>query len=126
MTSSQLPKIKQGDKVAILSPSFAGPAIFLDIYKLGLKRLTDIFNLVPVEYPTTSKLGASKEERSEDLISAFEDKEIKAIFTTIGGDDQVTYVKNLSSEPFKNNPKPFFGFSDNTHFMNHLWLSEVP
>lgn len=60
------------------------------------------------------------------MIRAFEDKEIKAVITTLGGNDQVTYIKNLPSAPFANNPKPFFGYSDNTHFANFLWLNGVP
>lgn len=121
-----LPKPQQGDKVAILSPSFAAPGMFPAVYELGLKRLREVFKLEPVEFPTTKKLGASKEERAKDLISAFEDKEIKGVIATIGGNDQVAYIKNLPREPFINNPKPFFGFSDSTHFMNFLWLCGVP
>jgi len=60
------------------------------------------------------------------LIDAFENKEIKAVIASIGGDDQVTYIKNLPKEPFINNPKPFFGYSDNTHFINFLWLCGIP
>ncbi len=119
-------KLVKGDKVAILSPSFAAPGRFPDVYKLGLERLETIFGLVPVEYPTTAKLGASAKERSADLISAFENPDIKAVVTTIGGDDQVTYVKNLPVEPFVNNPKPFFGYSDNSHFCNFLFLNGIP
>jgi len=121
-----LPKLKKGDKVAILSPSFAAPGRWPDVYELGLQRLRDIFGLEPVEFPVTKKLGASAEERSKDLIDAFENKEIKAVIASIGGDDQVTYIKNLPKEPFINNPKPFFGYSDNTHFINFLWLCGVP
>lgn len=119
-------KLVKGDKVAILSPSFAAPGRFPDVYKFGLERLETVFGLVPVEYPTTSKLGASAEERSADLISAFENQDIKAVIATIGGDDQITYVKNLPIEPFVNNPKPFFGYSDNSHFCNFLFLNEIP
>ena len=118
-------KLVKGDKVAILSPSFAAPGRFPDVYKLGLERLETVFGLVPVEYPTTSKLGASAEERSVDLIAAFQDPDIKAIIATIGGDDQVTYIKNLPPEPFVNNPKPFFGYSDNSHFCNFLFLNGI-
>lgn len=126
MEFKNLPKLKKGDKVAILSPSFAAPGRWPHVYQLGLQRIQDIFGLEPVEFPTTSKIGASKEERSQDLIDAFEKSEIKAVIASLGGNDQVTFVKNLLSEPFVNNPKPFFGFSDNTHFMNHLWLNGVP
>lgn len=126
MDFAKLSKLKKGDKVAILSPSFAAPGKWPHVHEFGLERMREIFELEPVEFPTTRKIGASKEERSADLVSAFEDKEIKAIITTLGGDDQVTYVKNLPSEPFANNPKPFFGYSDNTHFMNFLWQNGVP
>lgn len=122
----KLPKLTPGDKVAILSPSFAAPAAWPHVYELGLQRLRDLFGLEPVEYPTTKKLGASGAERAKDLIDAFENREIKAVIATLGGDDQVTYVKHLPSAPFANNPKPYFGYSDNTNFMNHLWLNGIP
>jgi muramoyltetrapeptide carboxypeptidase LdcA involved in peptidoglycan recycling len=88
--------------------------------------MREVFGLEPIEYPTTRKLGASGEERARDLVAAYENPEIKAVFATLGGNDQVTYIKNLPSEPFRQNPKPFFGFSDNTHFANFLWLNGVP
>lgn len=122
----KLSKLKPGDKVAILSPSFAAPAKWPHVYELGLKRLREVFELEPVEFPTTKKLGASGDERAKDLIDAFESPDIKAVITTIGGNDQVTYIKDLPAEPFVSNPKPFFGFSDNTHFQNFLWLNGVP
>lgn len=122
----RLNKLKKGDKVAVLSPSFAAPGKWHHVYELGLIRLKEMFGLEPVEFPTTKKLGASKEERARDLITAFEDKSIKGVISSLGGDDQVTYIKNLPQEPFINNPKPYFGYSDNTHFMNFLWLNGIP
>lgn len=122
-----LKKLQSGDKVAILSPSFAAPAVFPAVYQLGLERLRTVFGLVPVEYPTTALRGASAEARAADLVAAFTDPEIKAVIATIGGDDQVTYIhKLLSGEVFANNPKPFFGYSDNSHFANFLFLNGVP
>lgn len=119
-------KLKKGDKIAVLSPSFAAPGKWPHVYELGLKRLKDIFELETVEFPTTKKIGSPGEERAKDLIAAFEDKEIKGVISTLGGDDQITYIKNLPKEPFINNPKPFFGYSDNTHFENFLWLNGIP
>jgi muramoyltetrapeptide carboxypeptidase LdcA involved in peptidoglycan recycling len=126
LTFKKLPKLTRGDKVAILSPSFAAPGAWPHVYELGLQRLRDLFGLEPVEYPTTKKLGASGAERAKDLVDAFANPEIKAIIATLGGDDQVTYVKHLPSAPFADNPKPYFGYSDNTNFMNHLWLNGIP
>lgn len=122
----KLPKLKLGDKVAVLSPSFAGAGRWPNVFEFGLKRLEDIFGLVPIEYPTTRKIGASATERSADLIAAFSDPTIKAVFASIGGNDQVTYIKNLPPEPFVQNPKPFFGYSDNSHFANFLFLQGIP
>jgi muramoyltetrapeptide carboxypeptidase LdcA involved in peptidoglycan recycling len=121
-----LPILKPGDRVAILSPSFAAPGVWPRIHELGLSRLRTEFHLEPVEFPATRVLGASKEARSADLIAAFTDPTIKAVVSTLGGDDQITYVKDLPDAPFRDNPKPFFGYSDNTHFANHLWLNSVP
>ncbi|MBF0298926.1 MAG: LD-carboxypeptidase [Oligoflexia bacterium] len=122
----KLKKLQKGDKVAILSPSFAAPGRWPHVYELGLQRVKEIFELEPVEFPTTKKIGASAEERSKDLIDAFENTNIKAIISSIGGDDQITYIKNLPKTPFVNNPKPFFGYSDNTHFANFLMLNGIP
>jgi len=122
----KLTKLKKGDKVAILSPSFAAPAAFPHVYDLGLKRLREIFELEPVAFPATAKLGASGAERTADLVAAFEDPRIKGIITSLGGNDQVTYVKHMPPEPFIQNPKPFFGYSDNTHMANFLWMNGIP
>jgi muramoyltetrapeptide carboxypeptidase LdcA involved in peptidoglycan recycling len=123
---AELQKLRKGDKVAVLSPSFAAPGAWPHVYELGLKRLREIFELEPIEFPTTRKPGATAEEKSKDLLAAFESKEIKAVIASIGGDHQVTYVKNLPREPFVRNPKPYFGYSDNTHVMNFLWLNGIP
>lgn len=126
LSFSTLAKLAPGDRVAILSPSFAAPGRWPDMYDLGVQRLREIFSLEGVAYPSTAKIGASAAERSADLIAAFEDPSIKGVITSIGGDDQITYVKHLPDAPFRKNPKPFFGYSDNTHFANHLWLNGIP
>lgn len=122
---SPLPTVSPGDRVAVLSPSFGAPARWPHVYKLGLKRLRDVFGLQAVEFPTTRAAAAPAAERARDLIAAFTDPDLKAVIASLGGDDQVTYVSGLPREPFARNPKPFFGFSDNTHLANHLWQCGV-
>lgn len=122
----KIPKLKKGDTVAILSPSFAASGKWPHMHELGVKRLAEVFGLHAVEYPSTRKIGASTEERAQDLIDAFSNPQVKAVIASLGGDDQVTYIKKLPTDPFKNNPKPFFGFSDNSHFCNFLFLNGVP
>lgn len=123
---SPLPKLQRGDKVAILSPSFVAPAYFPHVYELGLTRLRDVFGLEPIAFPSTANKDATHKEKAADLIEAFERPDIKAVIATIGGDDQIEWVKTLPQRPFQENPKPFFGYSDNTHLANHLWQCGVP
>ena len=56
---SRLPKAEPGDRVAILSPAFAAPAVSEAVHEQAMRRLTEATGLVPVEYPTTRQLGAS-------------------------------------------------------------------
>ncbi len=122
----KLEKLQKGDKVAVLSPSFAAPALYPHVFELGLERIREVFGLQPVEYPTTRKLGASADERAIDLVAAFENPEIKGVIATIGGDDQVTYIHTLAHNVFVENPKPFLGYSDNSHFCNFLFQQGIP
>lgn len=123
---ASLPKLKRGDKVAVLSPSFAAPGKWPHVHELGLARLRDEFGLTPVEFPTTRMLGASAEARAKDLADAFADPEIRGVIASLGGDDQITYAKRLAPEPFIANPKPYFGYSDSTHLEHFLWMHGIP
>ncbi len=121
-----LAKLKKGDQVAILSPSAGLPGIFPWVYELGLERLKNNFGLVPKEYPTTRQMGSSLEDRAKDIMAAFADPANKAIFTSIGGSDQIKLIKLLDKQVFIDNPKPIFGFSDNTHLELFLWNLGIP
>lgn len=121
-----LPKLKTGDRVAIISPSAGLPGMFPWVQDLGLKRLQDVFGLIPKEYPTTREIGSSLQDRAHDIMAAFKDPENKAVIASIGGDDQIKLLKFLDPNIFTSNPKPFFGFSDNTHFHNYLWGLGIP
>lgn len=114
-------RVRPGDKVAILSPSAGLPEIFPDVYELGLRRLREQFHLEPAEYPTTRKMHSSLRERVRDIHAAFADPEIKAVITSIGGEDQIKLLKFLDPDLLKAHPKPFFGYSDNTNLHVFLW-----
>lgn len=122
----ELPKLRPGDQVAIISPSAGLPGLFPWVQDLGLKRLKEEFGLIPKEYPTTRHMGASLEDRAKDIMAAFSDSENKAIITSIGGEDQIKLLKYLDPDVFLKNPKPFFGYSDNTHLGNYLWNLGIP
>jgi muramoyltetrapeptide carboxypeptidase LdcA involved in peptidoglycan recycling len=117
--------VQPGDKVAIVSPSSGLPEIFPAPFELGLQRLR-AWGLEPVEYPTTRRMGSSPQDRAADLHAAWSDPSIRAVIASIGGDDQLTVLKHLDPEVFRANPKPFFGYSDNTNLLNFLYSLGLP
>ena len=119
------PKLSPGDRVAVVSPSFAAPGKFPDLHEQAMRRLREDFGLEPVEYPTTRRLGAPPADRAADLMAAYADPAIRAVLATIGGDDQITVLPHLDPRPFRADPKPFFGYSDNTNLLNWLWTHGV-
>jgi muramoyltetrapeptide carboxypeptidase LdcA involved in peptidoglycan recycling len=114
-------KPRPGDRVAIVSPSSGLPGILPLPHELGLHRLREDFGLVPVEYPTTRMMGSSPQARAADLHAAFADPDVKAVISSIGGDDQITVLPHLDAELLRANPKPFFGYSDCTNLLVYLW-----
>ncbi|MFF0551186.1 S66 peptidase family protein [Streptomyces sp. NPDC004311] len=113
-------KPRPGDRIAVLSPSSGLPGLFPLPFELGLRRLREDFGLEPVEYPTTRKMGATPRERAADVHAAFADPGIKAVISSIGGDDQITLLPHLDGDLLRANPKPFFGYSDNTNLLLFL------
>ena len=69
----QPPKARPGDRVAVLSPSFAAAGAFPAVHEQAMRRLTEVTGLIPVEYPTTREVGASPQARAADLNAAFAD-----------------------------------------------------
>lgn len=114
-------KLERGDQIAVLSPSFAAPAVAPELHEQAMRRLGELTGLVPVEFPTTRRIDATPEARAADVNAAFADPSIRAILATIGGDDQLLVVPHLDSNVALADPKPFIGYSDNTHTLNWLW-----
>ena len=118
-------KLKRGDKVAAVSLSWggAGDEKFRYRYEIGKKRIEKEFGLDVIEMPNSLKgseyLDKYPEARAEDMMNAFKNKEIKAIFSNIGGDDTLRLLPYIDFNVIKNNPKIFMGYSDTTvnHFM---------
>ncbi|MQS97684.1 S66 family peptidase [Companilactobacillus halodurans] len=125
--------LKKGDKVAIVSLSAGtlGEAFAKHELEKGKERLAE-FGLTPVFMPNSLKgveyLKNHPEKRADDLKKAFSDKEIKGIFSAIGGNDtyrlapylldDAEFVKNVQEHP-----KIFSGFSDTT--VDHLMLYQL-
>lgn len=119
------PKPSPGDRIAVISPSAGLPGLFPRPYELGVQRLREEFALEPVEYPTTRRMGATPQERADDIHAAFADPGVRAVVASIGGEDQITVLPLLDRELLRADPKPFFGWSDNTNLLAFLYNSGV-
>ncbi|MFF4352014.1 S66 peptidase family protein [Streptomyces sp. NPDC001530] len=124
-TPSYPPKPSPGDRIAVISPSGGLPGLLPLPYELGLERLRKEYGLEPVEYPATRKMGSTPQERADDIHAAFADTTVKAVIASIGGDDQITVLPLLDRELIRANPKPFFGYSDNTNLLAYLWNAGI-
>ncbi|MBU0637046.1 LD-carboxypeptidase, partial [Patescibacteria group bacterium] len=110
-------RLNPGDTVAIVSPSWGGPSLFPHVYENGLKILRK-WGLKIKEMPSARMdadyLWTNPKFRANDINNAFADKQIKAIFTTIGGDDSVRILPFLDKQIIAENPKIFLCYSDAT------------
>ncbi len=119
MTPFQKPmRLRPGDTVAVLSPSWGGPSVYPDVFDLGLANMRELLGVEIKEYPTTRMstegLHANPRRRAEDVNAAFADPGVKAIISSIGGDDSVRLLPYLDAGTISANPKILMGFSDTT------------
>lgn len=118
-------RLRPGDKVAIvsLSSGLIGEEQFIHKYHIARERLERDYGLSAIAMPNALKgidyLYRHPEARAADLMEAFRDPEIKAVFCAIGGDDTIRLLPHIDFEVLRQNPKIFTGFSDTTtnHFM---------
>lgn len=118
-------RLKVGDKVAVvsLSSGMLGESWAMHKFELAKKRMKEIFGLELVATENALKgidyIYNHPEKRAQDLMDAFRDPEIKAVFSAIGGTDTIRILPYIDFDVIKNNPKIFSGFSDTTsnHFM---------
>lgn len=116
-------KLVPGDKVATVTLSWGGPSIFKNRYEVGVKQLEETFGLkvVPMENTLSADdyIYQNPQKRAQDLMNAFANPEIKAIISTIGGDETIRLLPYIDFDLIRKNPKIFLGYSDTTanHFM---------
>lgn len=119
-------KLRQGDEVRIVAPSRGIKIISKEVREIAIKRFSDLGLKVSFARNTIDEnwdmLGTSSvEKRVEDIMEAFKDKNVKAIFTIIGGFNSNQLLPYLDYEVIKANLKIFCGFSDITALLNGIY-----
>jgi muramoyltetrapeptide carboxypeptidase LdcA involved in peptidoglycan recycling len=119
-------QLKKGDILAVVSPSWGGPAAYPHIFDKGLEILQDHLGFQIVEYPTArmsaTALYANPELRAADLNAAFKDTLVSGIICSIGGSDSVRILEHLDVAAILDNPKLIMGYSDSTSILCYLNL----
>lgn len=117
-------RLFQGDTIATISPSngWAGDPDVRWKYELGVKRLQDMgLNVVAAPHSLKGHdyLSRNPEARAEDVMWAFENADVKAIITNVGGNDSIKIIPFIDTSSIKKNPKIFIGYSDvmNLHIL---------
>ena len=114
----------KNDKIAIVACSNAQPLCNKEKINELEKVIKDI-GLIPVFsdfiYEKYSVFSGSAKERGKALMKCYLDKDIKAIFDISGGDVANEVLEYLDFQVIKNNPKPFFGYSDLTTVINAIY-----
>lgn len=111
----QPPYLKEGDKVALVSPAYWMP-------QEAIQEAADVirsWGLQPVIGPHTNSLNVNvyagtADERSSDIIWAFKDDSIKAIVCTRGGYGSIHLLNRIPWDRIRRNPKWLIGHGDIT------------
>ena len=110
--------LKEGDKIAVISPSTLPGREQTDAVISGLKA----WGYVPVEGKYVCVETRTLADIMEDLQWALEDQQIKAIFCVRGGYGASEVADVLSSETIKKANKLIIGYSDITVY-HSAWTS---
>ena len=117
-------KLKVGDEVRIIAPSRSMAILKDDCINLAIQRLESLGLKVTfaehVKDFDSDYMCTNAKDRADDMNKAFEDPNVKAILTVIGGFNSNQILKYLDFELIKNNPKILCGFSDITILLDAI------
>lgn len=113
--------LKVGDTIGLISPSAPLANLASHRARKGIKMLEQLGFKIKVgknALKIKEYTAGTPKERADDINSFFKDKEVKAIFSFIGGNHSNQVLKYLDFSLIKKNPKIFLGYSDVTvlHF----------
>lgn len=109
-------RLRPGDRVAIATLSWAGAHEVPHRFDVGVAQLATTFDLevVELEHTRARQEELSPQARAADLHAAFVDPDIRAVVSTIGGDDSIRMLPHVDHDVLAANPTILVGFSDTT------------
>jgi muramoyltetrapeptide carboxypeptidase LdcA involved in peptidoglycan recycling len=118
-------KLHQGDEIRIIAPSTGLKIIGADCRQIAKERFASWGLKVSFAKNTTDEnfdyFGSSNAAlRAADIMEAFTDAKVKAIFSIIGGFNSNQILPFLNYDVIRQNPKIICGFSDITALLNGI------
>lgn len=117
-------KLKKGDEIRIIAPSRSMAILSEHTKKIANQRLDELGlevsfgrHVMDCDVFDSSSIQA----RLDDLHAAFQDKNLKAIFTVIGGYNTNQLLDNIDYQLIASNPKILCGYSDITALQNAIY-----
>lgn len=116
------PRLKKGDKLGIISPSYPKPdrsdPEYFQQYDIAVNTIREM-GFEVIEGKNLGKTrwwsGGTPEERAEDINAFFLDENIRGLIAHDGGSGAIEILEKLDYEGIKKHPKPLIGFSDITN-----------
>lgn len=119
-------RLQRGDTVGIISPSWGGAGKLPHRVEQGVKQLETLGFKVKFGKHALNTLNDfvsdTAENRVSDIHELFQDDNVKAIISAIGGDHSCHLLPMLDYDLIAKNPKVFMGFSDVTVLNMALWV----
>jgi len=109
------PRLRLGDKVGVISPSWGGGAEYPHRVERGMAHLESLGFRVKISPQAMNSIGYvsdTPENRVADVHAMFTDPEVRAVFVTIGGDHSCHLLPLVDWDLIRSNPKIFVGWSD--------------
>jgi muramoyltetrapeptide carboxypeptidase LdcA involved in peptidoglycan recycling len=116
-------KLKKGDEIRVIAPSRSLSLISEENIKLAKDKIESLGFKVSFSKNCNESnifISSSIKSRVDDIHEAFKDKNIKAIFSVIGGFSSNQLLNYLDYDLIKKNPKILCGYSDFTAFANAI------
>jgi muramoyltetrapeptide carboxypeptidase len=110
-------RLRAGDVIAVVSPSWGGPAAFPERFERGLAALAKCGlrpRVMPHARGAHRWVSGTIADRVADLHEAFADPGVKGIITSIGGSHSSSLLPFIDFDLIAANPKVFCGYSDIT------------
>lgn len=118
-------RVRAGDVVAVVSPSFGAPAAWPHRAQRGAAYLASLglrVMFMPHARSRSGWVSASGPERAADLHAAFADPNVSVVLCSIGGNHSNQVLPYLDFDLIAAHPKLFQGYSDITvlHWALHV------